>query len=164
MELAGYTERVAILIKVFEDCSVGKYQRKVVTTTKTKKAAAERENVKLEFKDGSPVIKGVVEEAAKGTIVVENVPIVTPNCDIVVPSMTLRVEPGMHLLITGPNGCGKSSLFRIISGLWPVYQGTLKKPPMSAMFYIPQVRRRRAETNNNSKLPFCHKTDPLVSV
>jgi ABC-type uncharacterized transport system fused permease/ATPase subunit len=68
----------------------------------------------------------------------EGVPILSPNGDTLIPAMSFEIQPGMNLFITGPNGCGKSSLFRILGELWPVFGGRVYKPSLEKIFYIPQ--------------------------
>ncbi|XP_078042968.1 ATP binding cassette subfamily D [Augochlora pura] len=143
--LAGYAARVSEMLDVFKDAALCKYRRNIVNSP-TKIANGNANNSierVIELQDGAPVIKGIVQESTDGSISLINVPIVTPNCEVIVPKLSIHIKPGDHILITGPNGCGKSSLFRIISGLWPVYGGTLIRPPENycgrpALFYIPQ--------------------------
>lgn len=49
----------------------------------------------------------------------------------------MDIQPGMNVLIKGSNGSGKSSLFRILGGLWPIFAGKLERPLRSDLFYIP---------------------------
>lgn len=123
-ELAGYTSRVSTLLDVIDDVQAGHFEKKLVSS------AGIEENA--EVLRG----RGVVVEGAD--IEFKDVPVVSPNGDVLVRKLSFTVRPGDHLLIIGPNGCGKSSLFRILGGLWPVYGGTVRKPPPEDIFYIPQ--------------------------
>lgn len=81
----------------------------------------------------------VCEVTESEDIVVENLPLYTPTNDLLIDSMNLRLNRQDRLLILGPNGCGKSTLFRILCGLWNPRGGKLAKPvERTDMLFLPQ--------------------------
>uniref|UniRef100_A0A6E8VE17 ABC transporter domain-containing protein n=1 Tax=Anopheles coluzzii TaxID=1518534 RepID=A0A6E8VE17_ANOCL len=123
--LAGFTARMTELTVVLKDLNSGRYERTMVNNS----AIADAGDIGpgrglLKFQDN--------------LIKFEHVPLVTPNGDVLVKALTFEVKSGMNVLVCGPNGCGKSSLFRILGELWPTWGGKVTKPPAGKLFYIPQ--------------------------
>ncbi|KAG4067161.1 hypothetical protein HA402_000152 [Bradysia odoriphaga] len=122
--LAGFTSRMTELTHVLRELNQGKYERTMVSNSSSADAEI------------APC-KGII--AFQDNIIrFDKVPLVTPNGDILVRELTFEVMSGQNVLVCGPNGCGKSSLFRILGELWPTWGGKLTKPPRGKLFYIPQ--------------------------
>lgn len=125
--LAGYTTLIYEMKEVLGDLERGKFVR---TQVIDKHVVQKEDNI-------NEINKGITEES-EDYIKFDKVPIVSPNGDVLVKEMSFEIHRGMNTVITGPNGCGKSSLFRILSGLWPLAGGVLRRPHMDRLFYIPQ--------------------------
>ena len=118
--LAGYTTLMDELEIVLIDLKNGKYQRTMIN------ADLVAERGQYEFDDSK--------------LVMNKVPILAPNGDILIKEVSFEIDKGMHLMVDGPNGCGKSSVFRIMGELWPLFAGSITKPRKEAsIFYVPQV-------------------------
>ncbi|XP_028288290.1 ATP-binding cassette sub-family D member 3a isoform X2 [Parambassis ranga] len=127
--LSGFTARITELMKVLKELNAGKYERTMVSQHDTEKDTAE----KLMLVPGSGQIVN-----RDNIIKFERTPLATPNGDILIRDLTFEVRSGTNVLVCGPNGCGKSSLFRVLGELWPLFGGHLTKPDRGKLFYVPQ--------------------------
>ncbi|KAL5486881.1 hypothetical protein EMCRGX_G019418 [Ephydatia muelleri] len=130
--LAGFTARVSELTMVLRDIEKGTYKRTMVATTEsTEKGGPSQPSV--------PLVPGMGELVEMNHLIkFEGVPLVTPNGDVLIKELNFEVKSGVNVLVCGPNGCGKSSLFRTLGELWPLFGGRMTKPHRSKLFYIPQ--------------------------
>jgi putative ATP-binding cassette transporter len=77
--------------------------------------------------------------AAANSLALTHFTLQTPNYQrTLVKDLSTQVPDHTGLLIVGPSGCGKSSLLRAIAGLWQSGSGTIHRPPLDQILFLPQ--------------------------
>lgn len=129
-ELAGYTSRVYSLVSTLHRVHAKAYYTPRGSHPELYSLAD---------------VQGTIHNGFDG-VRLEQVPVVAPSLyplggDELLESLSFIVHSGDHLLISGPNGIGKSAIARIVAGLWPVYRGLVSRPRgfgQDGIMFLPQ--------------------------
>lgn len=112
-QLAGYTHRITTLLHCIADIehrqaavAVAEHQGGLRSTLPSLPSTDDCNNLLLECR---------------------NLEVAVPSTQrVLLQQVSFAVFKGSSLLLTGHNGCGKSSLLRVLHGMWPVSRGRVR--------------------------------------
>ncbi|CAG8546815.1 9529_t:CDS:2 [Paraglomus brasilianum] len=129
-DLAGYTARIGQLLETIDDIE------------------NRLENVgdidsRLEHVDSDFLLDQQPNAYTELSISFDRVAIKSPAGKTLLTDLRFTIEQNKNVIILGPNGSGKTSLLRTMSGLWPAYEGAVNLPHATVrqkvIVYLPQT-------------------------
>src|SRR5207245_2532057 len=89
-------------------------------------------------------------------------------------NLTAEIPHGTRVLVFGSNEAARIALFRATAGIWSAGTGTLLRPPLDAIFFLPQrpylppgtlrdllIRTGQAHRRSTQGLPNSQSPAPL---
>ena len=79
-----------------------------------------------------------VDTGPQDAIDLREVSVSLPDGGPLLEPITLSLKPSEAVLLRGSSGSGKSSLFRVLAGLWPFSTGRIRLPAGARTLFLPQ--------------------------
>ena len=79
-----------------------------------------------------------VTPSPTSTLIVEDMQLSLPDRRSILDHVSVSIDAGDRVVVSGPSGSGKSTLFRALAGIWPYGSGTLSMPNGKRMLFLPQ--------------------------
>lgn len=91
-----------------------------------------------ELEKGKALSQGKLTYREGDTMGFENLTIRLPNGKTILENRSEIAKIGDRIIVKGPSGKGKTTLFRVLAGLWPYGEGNITMPARDVVFFLPQ--------------------------
>ena len=141
LEVGKVTEAQGAFIRIFFSLNliVARFQSLATFGAGVDRLFAFLASLETELATINPTTVNKIETKTTDCLSIDQMTLKTPDSHrILVKDLSFKLPPGQGLLVRGPSGCGKSSLLRAIVGLWDTGTGTILRPPLDQMLFLPQ--------------------------